>query len=46
MKVKWLITTLAGLLLTASGIGSLKVKTDYDHSACFGSYKDILVDQR
>ena len=39
MKVKWLITTVAGLLLIASAAFALKVKTDCDHGASFGSYK-------
>ena len=39
MRSKWLITTLVGLLLTASAAFAIKVKTDYDHDASFGSYK-------
>jgi len=39
MKSKWLVTTLAALLLTASAAFAIKVKTDYDHGASFGNYK-------
>jgi hypothetical protein len=39
MRGKWVVTTLAGLLLTASAAFANKVKTDYDHSASFGNYK-------
>jgi Domain of unknown function (DUF4136) len=39
MRVKCLITTLAGLLLIASAAFAVKVRTDYDHGASFGSYK-------
>ena len=39
MRGKWLVATLAGLLLTASAAFAIKVKTDYDHGANFGNYK-------
>jgi Domain of unknown function (DUF4136) len=39
MRVKCLITTLAGLLLIASAAFAVKVRTDYDHDVSFGSYK-------
>ena len=39
MRSKWLITTLAGLLLTASAAFAIKVKTDYDHGASFKNYR-------
>jgi uncharacterized protein DUF4136 len=39
MRVKCLITTLAGLLLIASAAFAVKVRTDYDHDASFASYK-------
>ena len=39
MRGRWIVTTLAGLLLTASAAFAIKVKTDYDHGASFGNYK-------
>ena len=39
MRSKWLVTTLAGLLLTASAAFAIKVKTDYDHGASFKNYR-------
>jgi hypothetical protein len=39
MKGKWLVTTLAMLLLAAGAAHAIDVKTDYDHSAGFGNYK-------
>jgi len=39
MKSKWLVATLAGLMLTASAAFAIKVKTDHDHGASFGNYK-------